>query len=227
MSWYFPKHTYELTDLVDATSFNETLAALAGELDGHLNEHNWVSDTLQQRMQDDLVADDIALTVYYTEEDVSPIGATSAMFDVPQSVSWVPVDDTDVTWTSKYGGQINVICEFQLVCPSVLSNQTGLVFAVEVDGVPQPSSLLGTGDQSNDFITTGAHITPGGGAVTFDFGTSPSNRAKFWKGRAKCLMRIEPGQHTVRLVCRNLATAQTKPSQFIASRQTVVIEGYC
>lgn len=222
MSWAYPKHTFETGDPLDCEAMNDTIAAYASEVNGNLNQHNWQTDTLLDLQGLSQVEPSIGLQIYEGGATVDPHAATSSMAVAPHRTRWSPIDGTEVEFTSR-GGKAFVIISFQVHQPSVVAASSGLNFAIELDGVVMNDTLLGTGDESNDFLDTALGATVGGGEVTYDYGTSPSIRAAQTKCLVSGVFQLEPGEHIVRLVARNLFTINGTPPQYISQRETIIL----
>ena len=227
MAWALPKEKLTSGYILDADDFNANIASFVQEYDGNLNEQNFNATCLEQAMRAGKAADDIAVRLYSRKTPISPQGATGPMFEIPQTPSWVEVGGTVKNFTSP-GGMALVIISFQLTTPGAVVIQSGLNFCVELDGAAQMNSLLGTGDQGNEFMATGEGYTVGGGDITFDAGTSPSVRARQMRHQVKGTYRLSPGEHTVRLLARNLFVQQdAAQSQFVSQRETIILHGWC
>jgi hypothetical protein len=221
MSWAFPVNLFVDGQVLAVDEINENLSIVANELDGHLNEHNWSVSALANLMVvNKTVANDIVARLISLKIPRDPFGAFVTMYQVPHATGWSPIIDTEITFLSQ-GGLVLLICSFQMHCPSTPAAQSGLNFALEVDGSVRASSLLGTGDQSNDYVDTA--VTAATGAIALSFGTSPSFRADQEPKMVKALVRVAPGEHSARLVARDLFTIDTPPAQFISQAEIVAL----
>jgi hypothetical protein len=196
VSWAYAKHRFAYTWTLDPSEWNDNIVPFASEMNGNLNEQNWSSSgtPIGTMMSNGLTEFDIIARVFGEKNRVDPLGATSAMFKVPMSTKWTPITTSEKAFGSR-GGLALIIISFQMHCPSVPAEMSGLIFAIEVDGEVRADSLLGTGDQGNDLLDTAFGATVGGGEVDYDFGTSPSFRSEQEPKMVKLLIRVEPGQH--------------------------------
>lgn len=226
MSWVVEKHKILNSYLLDLDEMNDLLSVYADEA-MNLNEHNWTDTTMKLIVVANKAAPDFCLTVAHTRRERSHRTPASGR-EIVQSTSWVFVGATAVTWDSG-GGKALVILTGQLhvgVLGSVLYNgQTGLNFAIELDGVVHTEALIGTGDPANDYIDSGTGVLPTGGTstgFTLGLGSSPS----FYSAHpfvAKAVLNVSPGRHQVRLVARNLQMA-TASYQFITNYEGIVLD---
>lgn len=222
--WYFPSESpFIASTVVDVRQVNRLVQGWANEVNGNLNEHNFVDDFGANAVANDMAEADVAARLFSKKKKIDPHAATATMFKIPHSTRWSPVDDSGGTFVSR-GGQCLVFISFQLHCPTVPSNQSGTNYCIELDGVPMMDTLLGTGDQSNDFLDTAFGATVSGGQVEFDYGTSPSFRAEQEKHRVTGLFNLTPGEHTIRLLVRNLFTITATPPQYISQREAIFLD---
>lgn len=221
MAWAYPVEKFVSSYVLDMEDFNTNLAVFADEADGNLNEHNWSINALAYLMTvSKTVANDIAMRFYDTQTALAPMGALGTLTQLQHNTRWVPIDGMSKTFASP-GGVIMVIASFQLRCTGFPAGQSGLNFILEVDGVPQANSLLGTGDQSNEYIDSS--VGTSGGTIALTFGTSPSFKAEHEPKMIKGHYRLEPGEHTVRVLARNLFTITAPIAQFVSQRELIIL----
>lgn len=208
MSWEIPRHPIVVREIVDSEDLNDNISAMASEA-SRLSESNWTSGTLQAASDTGLVATDVGLRIYPLIRTSDPHGAGG--IEVPQSLAWETISESSQTFESR-GGVVHSICSFQLANNPTDddSKQTGLMFCLTLNGAPQYSSLIGSGDLSNDQkerpllrydLTTGSFD-----AVPSDYyGTGPAVKAIQHGLTIQLSVRVSPGQHTIALACRNLS----------------------
>lgn len=229
MAWGYAKHRFGYTWTLDSDEWNDNIVPFASEMNGGLNEQNWLSLSgadyfMGSAANGGLAEYDTVARVFVDKTSVDPLGATGSMFEIKQSTKWVPITpSTKGPFTSR-GGLAQIIISFQMHVPTVATSMSGLNFAIEVDGVVRVDSLLGTGDHGNDFLDNGASVTFAGGTPQFNWGSSPSFRSALEPKMVKCLVRLEQGQHTVRLVARNLFLVGGGAAQYISQIETIVID---
>lgn len=217
MSWGLPKDMYTASHVLDSEEWNANVYAFAEEIDGNLNEHNFSRFTAANI---GTVSDDACLRYYVEREEVSPTGSTASMTALKQMESWMPVDGTLVEF-SALGTKVLAICSFQCRNPVNLQ-QPGLNFCLALDGVPQSSTLIGTGDASNDLIKLNRLVT-GSKTIKFQFGTGPGVLALHTALMCKGLFVITPGYHTVQLFARNLDSDTGNAAQHISNREMIAL----
>lgn len=223
MSWAYPQNRPSTGLILDNQEFNENLSRYADEVNGNLNEHNFAVNCVPNMIDNGVTEPDIVSRLYSTKNAVNPHAATTSMVEIPRSLSWQGVDGAAKTIVSR-GGLFLVFISFQLHCPTAASAASGLNFCIGLDGSPRMDTLLGTGDQSNDFLDTAFGATVGGGEVTWDFGTSPSFKANQERKLVTGLFRVSPGSHIINLMARNLFTTSGTQNQYISSREVIVLE---
>lgn len=225
MAWAYAQHRFAYTWTLDSEEWNDNIVAFANEMNGNLNEQNFASDDLLlDLMENDLTEFDVMARVFSEKVRVDPLGSTSAMTEVKMSTRWTAIDEGQPDPFVSRGGLCLIIINFQMHCSFSFTGTSGMNFAVEVDGHVMVDSLLGTGDQSNDFLDTAFGATVAGGEVEFDFGTSPSFRSDQEPKQVRCLVELDPGEHTVKLAVRNLFTVNDTAAQFISQIETIVID---
>lgn len=213
MSWTLPKERF--SGVMSDEEFNANIRAFAEEIDGNLNEHNF---TRFAAAATTAVAADTCTRVYTEVTQLSPTAGTGTMQFLKQTEAWLPVPDTEVDWKAL-GSKVMAFCSFQIKNPPSL-DESGLNFCLSLDGIPQVSTLIGTGDQGNDLIQM-SRLT--GKTFTFDFGSGPgimaTNTALVCRGN----FTVTPGVHTIGLMYRNLSTSTTLGGQHVSQRTTIVI----
>jgi hypothetical protein len=224
MSWAYPKEKISASYVLDCDDFNANIAAWAAELDGNLNEHNWYASALHNAMVTlEQCADDIAIRVYHRIRTADPTAAaTATWFEIPHGTQWSAIEldndgSDDITFTSR-GGKMEAFFQFNLHCDNPGTKQSGVIFCVELDGAPLMNALIGTGDDSNDFVPVDG-VTP-----TTDWDTSASFRADAFPMRVKVSANLQPGQHVVRLLARNLYQRDVVPSQYISQVNSIILD---
>lgn len=227
MSWAFPKEKFATGYILDSDDYNQNFLSYTQQINGGLNEHNWVDSAMNRMLEFGLVEDDVIARVFSEKTKKDPLSAVATHFEVPQATRWNRVTGTAVTFTSR-GGLVWVIASFQCKLQNTPNDQSGLNFALEMDGMTSMGSLLGTGDGSNDYMDRGAGVIESGGipagtTPTYIYGSSPSVRARFAPIVVDGLFRVTPGEHTAYLVARNLFTAPAV-YQYISQREMIAID---
>lgn len=220
MSWAFPREKFASSYVLDCDDFNANVAAWAAETDGNLNEHNFVAGTTLADSMDQ-ASDGIAMKILHGKVEVSPTDSGGTLgFAVPHTQNWTPIEDCDVEF-STVGESVMVIYSFQLNNPGG-THASGLIFCIEVDGAAQMNSLLGTGDETNDYTNPADSADQ-----EYNFDTSPSCRSSAHGYMVKGTYRLAPGRHTARLLARNLYLVNDQVSQQISQREIIIIKGWC
>lgn len=217
MSWALPREQFVTSHVLDSEEWNANVYAFAEEIDGNLNEHNFTRLTA---LDVGTMSDESCLRYYVARSEVSPTGTTAAMTALKQMETWVPVDDTEVEF-SALGTKVLAICSFQCRNPINLQ-QPGLNFCLALDGVPQMSTLIGTGDATNDAIKLNRLITSAK-VIKFSFGTGPGVLALHTALMVKGLFTVSPGYHRIQLFARNLDSDTGNAAQHISNRETIVL----
>lgn len=228
MSWAYPQHRHAGTYVLDNEEYNDNIAVFAAEVDGNLNEHNYEEGILATAISTGRCAEDMVLRVYNDKRPRDPQDYLATGLEIPQASRWTRVDGTNESFVSR-GGKILVVVSFQCHMDANNLTQCGLNFAIELDGQVMASSLLGTGDESNDFIDGGAGFdiedTTQVPVFVLNYGTSPSFRAIQTPHRVVGVFHVEPGEHEVWLVARNLRTVE-ECDQWITNCETIVLDGW-
>ena len=205
MPWYYPPQPVIASEVLDIEVINRNLHAWQMEVGGELNEHNIAEDGLSGDTHE---AEDGLSAAFHSEKDrVDPYGGSQT--DIEHVIYWSDLDGMEKTFVTK-GGKVLLVASFQLGRPSFSSDprQSGLMFAFEVDGSVLFGSLCGSGDLSNDIVAggTGLTFTPDAGGYTIDWGTGPGLRRAYFPVVLEKVVHLTPGEHTVKVVSRNLAT---------------------
>ncbi len=229
MAWAYPRHKFTYTWTLDPEEWNDNLVVFANEMNGNLNEQNIASTGATYPFMHDIIENslcqfDVMARLFSKKTRVDPLGTTANMEEIPPTTRWFPIAASKPTTFHSRGGLALILISFQTHFPTMPSGMSGLNFAIEVDGVMRPDTLLGTGDQGNDFLDLAFGATLSGGEVDWDYGTSPSFRAIHEPKMVRGLIRLEPGQHVIRLVARNLFTVTAATAQYISNCETVVID---
>lgn len=216
MAWAYPPYKPAAFDVLDMERFNENVSEFMQETNGNLNEHNFRDSSLQELADADLVADDLAIKIFHRATSLTPL---SSDYPLTFSTDWKPVTDSDKTFFVP-AGKLFVISSFQYIADATVlgTRQPGAVFALELDGAIQTSSLLGAGDTSNEYTLNETTSTP---AINYD--SSPSFRGLWEPKQVTGTFVISAGEHTIRLAYRNLASFGdiSSPFQWISSREMI------
>jgi hypothetical protein len=217
MSWTLPRERFTISQVLDSEEWNANVYAFAEEIDGNLNEHNFTRLTA---LALETISEDSCLRYYVQRSEVSPTGATGSMSSLKQMETWSPVENTEVEFSSL-GNKVLAICSFQCRNPVNLQ-QPGLNFCLALDGVPQASTIIGTGDATND-LTKMNRLVTAGKTIKFAFGTGPGVLALHTPLMLKGLFTVTPGYHRIQLFARNLDSDTGNASQHISNRETIVL----
>lgn len=223
MSWGYAAHRFAYAWTLDTEEFNDNLVLFSNEMNGNLNEQNFAETCVVDMMTNANTQPDIMARVFAEKTKTNPNGPTGNMERIPPGTRWNPISRGELLFVSR-GGLAWVIFSFQMHCPSIPAKASGMNFALEVDGVVRMDTLLGTGDQSNDFIDLAFGASVGGGEVEYDYGTSPSFRAEHEPKLVKGLFRLEPGGHRIRLVARNLSSGPNNTPQYISQVEAIALD---
>ena len=221
MAWYFPPNQFIASEVLDIDDFNGNLAAVHRELGGELNEQNFTTACLKDA--EAKWATDIALEFSLTRTERDPHDL-AAVVSVPVTMTWTPVDTRTVGAT--IGGKALIIYSLQMTNPTAATRQPGQNFCIEVDGTPYLDSLIGSGDQTNDWIEHGAFKFEGAGGVSADQATGPGFKGDYRPYVCELVTYLPPGDHTVRLLSRNIDTCDGTIYQKVASVEGIVMLMY-
>lgn len=220
MSWGYPREKFSTSYIMDCDDFNANIAAWSHETDGNLNEHNFAAGTALASSMDK-ATDGIAVKLLHSKNEVDPTASGGTLgYEVPHSINWTPIEDCDIEFSSV-GESLLVVYSFQLNNPGG-TNQSGLLFCIELDGAPMMNSLIGTGDESNDY-TNPADVPD----QEYNFDTGPAMRASSVPLMVKGTYKLPPGRHRTRLLARNLHLIDDTPLQYISQREVLVMKAWC
>lgn len=190
MSWAWPAHKPVAGLLLDNEEWNDNVTRFVQETDGGLNEHNFVSGTVASLLALDKTEDDLALRFWHQR-----LSGSSQEFKY--ITGWTPIGSVSRTFDSD-GGQVLVIWSANIhIDPYLDDKVAGAHFALELDGVVQPSSLAGSGDMGNEFVGDGDASV----LAAFRWKAGPGRRGYF-PMTIQGIFDIPPGRHTVRPVAR-------------------------
>lgn len=197
---------------------NENIASYAVEIDGNLNEQNFLDNFVNTLISNDLVQNDIALRIYGDDAVCDPQDFTASGAVLQITTEWIGMADTEVTFNCP-AGKLYIIWSFQLTSEAgLLPPGSGLNFAIELDGAVQYDSIAGAGDPSNEFTSC---IDVASSSV-LDFDSSPSFRNIYQALRIEGCYTVSAGSHTVRLAYRNLANYLTSfDQQWLTNREQI------
>lgn len=221
MGWIVGSKRLANTYFLDVDEINDVFRPWTDAL-SDLNEHNWSESAFEQIVENDLAEPGFAIVTHsvITEREWDPVPGSGV--SVRQSTAWTVVPDSEIEFQSA-GGSLLIIYSFAFISGTLGQDQSGLNFAIEVDGVPLFDSLLGTGDLSNDFVDKGVSVTGGAGGWTATYGSSPSFKSRALPLRCQTVFKCQPGKHTVKLLARNLYT-DAEAYQWIANCEGIVLD---
>ena len=249
MSWKYPLNTLKGTYVVDSVAINENFLGVVEETSGYLNEHNFAADPDRLIVsRKETLAPGYSLKLaysradvnshYYETSDLTPqkIPPNYVLISSSPSFQAFPDKGLTLTFTSR-GGPTWLCASFTLhnaafsgldKPASLISNSLarakgfGFNCALQLDGVILASSLVGTGDLTNENLANrknkdaGKMFPQGGGGV---------------QGAATAIVidtvvDLEPGKHTVNVVIENImgSNSNGKDKPCISSRELFALE---
>lgn len=222
MSWLFPKSLLRTGTVIDWLEFDEILAGYSSEINGSLNEHNFDLSIGSDLLTAGSVPESVAIRAKNVSDHMD-VYTESALVKIPNSEQWNTVSGTAMTISSR-GGAVYVTYSFQVAFYDVVAEGPGLQFAIEFDGSVQFSSLIGSGDLSNDYIDgddvnpTELGVAAGGGSI----------KARLSPHCVEGLFQVDAGQHTFRLVARNPYSllSGSRQEQYVACYEGIALEIY-
>lgn len=230
MSFVIAKRKLASTYVFDMDDANDVLQPYADAMNGGLNEHNWTNGAFEAIVTNGLAQADFAIGTVDDITAIDPHVAVGSQTLIAQSTSWTPVDcnGAEVDWDSD-GGKSLVTFSFQMKqLPGLLIRYSGLVFAIEVDGVIQNAGLLGTGDMNDAFDALASPLGAGAIPVATDMGfmynSSPSIRASMTPVTVSVAVTLLPGKHIARLMTRNLYAASGGTYQYMSNCEGYVLD---
>lgn len=219
MSWYFPPRPVIASEFLDIDAWNLNFGAVHAELGGELNEHNFEMACLDGA--EAKWADDIALDIAHITQELDPYN-TATQLDVPVTMTWTPVDGSDRSYTTA-GGKVLVIYSFQMTSATAATRQPGQNFCIEIDGIPYIDCLIGGGDQTNDWVQVGAYkFEASGVAPSVDPAGGPGFKGDHRAYVCEMVAVLPPGEHTFRLLSRNIDTVDGTIYQKVSNVEGIV-----
>ncbi len=199
MSYIFPKTLFRTGTVLDWLEFDEQVGIFAQEINGHLNEHNLDEMIGHGLRTAGKLAENVAIRVFSNSNAVDHL-IEANLFQIPPGENWTAVTTCDVN-PGGPGGKLFVTYSFQVMFDdtTIVSPQgPGLQFCIELDGAPQLSTLLGSGDFSND-----RHNGDTVASSQIPVNAGGSIRAFASAHCVEGLFTVDSGRHTVRLLARN------------------------
>lgn len=230
MTYHRPPTLPNYGDILDVRQLNDVFVWAADAISGGLDETVWSGDFVNL----DGVVEAGAWCRFFVCDEPATVTSARVLapqtyFDtVPYSFTWRAVDKYDLVITSR-GAKTLLIFWGGVSNRPTSGNQDypGIMLGIEVDGVLQPDSVFGSGDWGNDRQeeTAGTTGTINGQGVDWTFlsGTGPGYRGRWCPYRLTSLVDLSPGEHTVRLVYRNISRGYA-PSQYIDAGGSVAME---
>ena len=218
MSWAFPTTLFRSNTVYDYLDVNEQLLEFSSQIDGWLNEHNFVVTIGSDLYADTKLATNVAVRAFRTATARNGIGGGSAVWSVPHSESWSTVSASTMTFGTP-GGKCFITYSFQVNFTSQPAQSPGLQFCIDLDGSAQMSTLLGSGDMGNERFNDD-NVTASTLPVS---NSSPSIRHEYSAHCVEGLFTVDAGEHTAKLMVRNPYTLRdgARAGQGIGS-----LEGY-
>jgi len=236
MAWKYPRHRVSNVGVIEIDDVNENFRGVVEEASGELNEHNWAAGSWSNRLTD--LADDVGMRVWKNQVLVAPGVGGGALpygdeiapgaFVVEETKTWQPIDDLTLTVDST-GGTLWVLSSMATRLPWYREfipagtqfgipeyTAFGAMFAIRLNGQILEQSLVGSGDLTNDKMTTTVYraTPPGCGILSFN---SPAPAALHAGIVVEAIIPVAPGQHTVEVV---VATPQpSRPKSQVATEQ--------
>lgn len=215
--WYFPMHSFVASECVDVDDLNLNFSAIQSILSGGLGEQNFASQAMVG--VEGQWATYIGLDIHHIKVELDPYD-TANLVDIQQSTAWTKVTGTSATYVFR-GGKSHIIYSFGISNNpgSAGARQSGLQFAISVDGVVYPDCMIGSGDMTNDLIRDSVPA----GNPSIDEATGPGVKAAQLPLVVELGCYIGPGEHTVALVSRNLKPMNAGVYQKIHSLEGIII----
>jgi len=228
MAWKYPRHRVSNVGVIEIDDVNENFRGVVEEASGELNEHNWAAGSWSNRLTD--LADDVGMRVWKNQTQVVPgVGGGAAgtygdviqsgAFVIEETKTWQPIDGLTLTIDST-GGSLWILSSMATRLPwyreGVLAGTQfetpsysafGAMFAIRLNGQVLEQSLVGSGDLTNDKMTTTVYraTPPGCGILSFN---TPAPAALHAGIVVEAIVPAAPGQHTIEIV-----TATPQPSR--------------
>lgn len=200
MSWAYPQYKPTTSWVLDSERFNENLSEYAQETDGKLNEQNFDRVTLDEMVNVNQAGVSADLALKFWRVGTKLIDPTGTIPKTPFTSDWSPIASSTQLFYAP-AGKIFVAISFQYANAGAFSGVSapGSVFAIELDGAVQMSSIVGAADISNEytFVETDASAD-----ILYD--STPSFRAVFEPKCVTGVFQISQGLHQVRGVYRSL-----------------------
>lgn len=261
MAWKYPRHRVSNVGVIEIDDVNENFRGVVEEASGELNEHNWAAGSWSNRLTD--LADDVGMRAWRNEMLVYPgVASTDAeprgdviapgAFVIEETKTWQPIDDLTLTVDST-GGTLWILASMATRLPwyrdDIQSPGTaaaaqfnrseytafGAMFAVRFNGQVLEQSLVGSGDLTNDKMTTTTYraTPPGCGILSFN---SPAPAALHAGIVVEAIVPVSPGQHTIEIVVATPQPSRPKPvapnpavtvawwRKLVNTRQVIILE---
>lgn len=217
MSWEFPSSLFRTGTVLDWLDVNGQLALYASQIDGGLNEHNFEAAVGADLYTAQKLSENVAIRAFQTATARDP-ATPSGLLLVPPTEQWTNCGG-EIDFGSP-GGKAVVMISFQTYGNAFSTPEgPGLQFAIELDGAPQMSTLLGSGDMSNDRMNTDESTSS-----QIPLNSGVSFRALYEAHAIQGLFTVDAGKHTVRLLARFPYTTNTNvPDHRIGSVETIVL----
>lgn len=219
--WAYPPGRFEANTLTDSLEFSKFIASYVAEISGGLSEHNFTEGIGTDLLDAGLIEENFAVRLFLTVDDVSPLAPTTGE-KLPVSSAWKVIETSE----AEYGypaGKLLVFINFGYHASDYTVNGPPLEFCIGLDGVPQMDTLAGSGDLSNDYMSTDATTPPevvnfsGGGFRAFDE-----------THRVQGVINVSPGRHIISLMVRctfDLTTDDSTdmPVFYMGTTETILI----
>lgn len=218
MSWKFPRHPIQSGRVPNVDDTNANFREFTEEIGGKLNEQNWHKDAVDSHSQ---IARKAAFVWHYARSShINFLGGdTSGRFELKQTPEWQAISRCSLSIaTAECLLYINAAWQVASIAVANLVDQNEMMamFGIRVDGLVIPESIIGTGEERNDFA---------GGVA---YGGIPL--------ASSIVLPVSSGVHTIDLVGRGMlekydaaaATegthAERSESVYIWNRDLIVLE---
>lgn len=228
--WVYYEYEAPEGGVLDVRRMNDNFAKYAALQAAGLGEHAWGAGFVNTV---NLVQQDIALRHRGSNRDVNP-NVPANRLELENSGTWEPVDRDDLlsdyfrrTFTSR-GGLVYVEISFAFgTGVAGVTLDAGLNFCIEVDGVVQNDTVIGSGDIGGDDIRAGgSFVRLPSGSTPFPDSNGYGPAVRMFSGglTLSWIGRLGAGQHTVTLAYRNPMPATDPGSQGVLNGEINVLE---
>lgn len=218
MAWKYPRYRNVDGEVMDLDAINENFETFVQEMQGQLNEHNWVGQAFISPSDYTIGAclrtkQTASLVQAMLPGAVAP--GTIAMLVSGTAYQTVPVFDWDVVMTTTIRtntATLWISASFQHAASLMATARQGIQYALRVDGIEIVETITGTGNRAND--QNGEGIDGRGTNMPFVL---------------DAIVPVIAGQHTVQLVARmcsgpSMAISANDVYWMVLNRELLVVE---